>query len=116
MRRVVVAGIAAAFVLLAGATTAAADHTHVLILPNGTCAILAAEGNEKYLILPSVLFANNPNVDADDAAGGLEGLPLNRRHPLHVLVHLGVPGADGDVAVLGSPQDPCAPTGSYVNG
>ena len=97
MRRVVVAGIAAAFVLLAGATTAAADHTHVLILP-------------------SVLFANNPNVDADDAAGGLEGLPLNRRHPLHVLVHLGVPGADGDVAVMGSPQDPCAPTGSYVNG
>jgi hypothetical protein len=66
--------------LLASASTVAADHTHVLILPNGRCAILAAEGNEKYLILPSVLFANNPNVDADDAAGSLEGLPLNRRH------------------------------------
>lgn len=116
MRRAFVVAIAAAFVLLAGASTAAADHTHVLILPNGRCAILAAEGNEKYVILPSVLFANNPNVDADDAAGGLEGLPLNHRHPLHVLVHLGVPGADGDVAVLGSPQDPCAPTGTYVNG
>jgi hypothetical protein len=116
MRRVLVAGTAAGLMLLASASTAAADHTHVLILPNGRCAILAAEGNEKYLILPSVLFANNPNVDADDAAGGLEGLPLNRRHPLHVLVHLGVPGADGDVAVLGSPQDPCALTGSYVNG
>jgi hypothetical protein len=116
MRRVFVAGTVAGLMLLAGASTASADHTHVLILPNGRCAILAAEGNEKYLILPSVLFANNPNVDADDAAGGLEGLPLNRRHPLHVLVHLGVPGADGDVVVMGSPQDPCAATGNYVNG
>ena len=94
MRRVLVVGVATLF-LLAGAGVARANHTHVLILPNGKCAILAAEGNEKYLILPEVLFSNNPNVDADDAAGGLEGLPLNRRHPLHVLVHLGVPGADG---------------------
>jgi hypothetical protein len=115
MRRVLVLGIATLF-LLVGAGVARADHTHVLILPNGKCAILAAEGNEKYLILPEVLFSNNPNVDADDAAGGLEGLPLNRRHPLHVLVHLGVPGADGDIAVMGSAQDPCAATGNYVNG
>jgi hypothetical protein len=115
MSRVLVIGIAT-LLLLAGAGVARADHTHVLILPNGKCAILAAEGNEKYLILPTVLFNNNPNVDADDAAGGLEGLPLNRRHPLHVLVHLGVPGADGDIAVMGSAQDPCATTGGYVNG
>jgi hypothetical protein len=115
MRRVLVAVIAAA-VMLAGASVARADHTHVLILPNGKCAILAANGNEKYQILPAVLFSNNPNVDADDAAGGLENLPLNRRHPLHVLVHLGVPGADGDIAVMGSAQDPCAATGDYVNG
>ena len=65
---------------------------------------------------PDALLNNNPNVDADDAAGGLDGLPLNRRHPLHVLVHLGVPGADGDIAVMGSAQDPCAATGNYVNG
>jgi hypothetical protein len=115
MRRLLVAG-AVAVCLLAGASVARADHTHVLILPNGSCAILAAQGNEKYLILPDVLFSNDPNVDADDAAGGLEGLPLNRRHPLHVLVHLGVPGADGDIAVMGSAQDPCAATGNYVNG
>ena len=115
MRRVLIVSIATLF-LLAGAGVARADHTHVLILPNGKCAILAAEGNEKYLILPTVLFNNNPNVDADDAVGGLEGLPLNRRHPLHVLVHLGVPGADGDIAVMGSAQDPCATTGDYVNG
>jgi hypothetical protein len=115
MRRVLVCGVAAVM-MLAGAGVARADHTHVLILPNGSCAILAAQGKEKYLVLPEVLFSNNPNVDADDAAGGLDGLPLNRRHPLHVLVHLGVPGADGDIAVLGSPQDPCAATGNYVNG
>jgi hypothetical protein len=40
----------------------------------------------------------------------------NRRHPLHVLVHLGLPGADGDIAVKGSAEDPCAATGNYVNG
>ena len=114
MRRLLVSIMATAFVL-AGASVARADHTHVLILPNGSCAILAAEGEEKYVILPEVLFANNPNADADDATG-LEGLPLNRRHPLHVLVHLGVPGADGDIAVMGSAQDPCAATGDYVNG
>lgn len=115
MRRLMVFGVAAVC-FLAGASVARADHTHVLILPNGNCAILAAEGNEKFLILPDVLFTNNTNVDADDAAGGLEGLPLNRRHPLHVLVHLGVPGANGDIVVMGSAQDPCAATGNYVNG
>jgi hypothetical protein len=114
MRTILIATLSLAL-LLAGAGVARADHTHVLILPNGKCAILAAQGNEKYTILPDVLFTNNPNVDADDAAGGLENLPMNRRHPLHVLVHLGVPGADGDIAVLGSAEDPCAATGDYVN-
>jgi hypothetical protein len=115
MRRLLALGVAMVL-MLAGASVARADHTHVLILPNGSCAILAAQGKEKYVVLPEVLLSNNPNVDADDAAGGLQGLPLNRRHPLHVLVHLGVPGADGDIAVLGSAQDPCAATGDYVNG
>jgi hypothetical protein len=115
LRRGLIAATTAGLVL-AGAGVARADHTHVLILPNGSCAILAQSGDEKYLIMPSVLFANNPNVDADDAAGGLASLPMNRRHPLHVLVHLGVPGADGDIAVMGSAADPCAATGNYVNG
>jgi hypothetical protein len=115
MRGLLVSG-AVAVCLLVAASAARADHTHVLILPNGNCAILASEGDEKYVILPDVLFSNNPNVDADDAAGGLAGLPLNRRHPLHVLVHLGVPGADGDIVVMGSAADPCVATGNYVNG
>lgn len=105
----------AVVLVFAGASVARADHTHVLTLPNGSCAILAAKGNEKHVVLPDGLFSNNPNVDADDAAGGLLGLPLNRRHPLHVLVHLGVRGADGDIAVMGSAEDPCAAAGNYVN-
>ena len=115
MRRMLVC-IGAAAILLGGTGVALADHTHVLILDGGKCVILAEDGNEKYVVLPSVLFANNPNADADDGAGGLENLPMNRRHPLHVLVHLGVPGADGDIAVMGSDADPCAATGNYVNG
>jgi hypothetical protein len=84
MRRVLVAAMAAV-VMLAGANVAWADHTHVLILPNGKCAILAAEGNEKYQILPSVFSATTHGRRPRRSA-------LNRRHPLHVLVHLGVPG------------------------
>ena len=111
MRRGLVTAMTAAM-LISSVGVARADHRHVLILPNGNCAILAQDGEEKYVILPSVLLANNPNADADDAGE----LPLNRRHPLHVLVHLGVPGADGDIAVMGSADDPCAATGNYVNG
>ena len=59
MRRVLVVGIAMLF-LLAGAGVARADHTHVLVLPNGKCAILAAEGNEKYLILPEGCSPTTP--------------------------------------------------------
>ena len=51
MRRVLVAAMAAAM-LVGSAGAARADHTHVLILPNGSCAILAAEGEKKYVILP----------------------------------------------------------------
>jgi hypothetical protein len=41
---------------------------------------------------------------------------MNRRDALHVLVHLGVPEADGDIADMRSDADPCASTGNYVNG
>jgi hypothetical protein len=115
MRRLCIAGLAIVLTL-AFTSVARADHTHVRILPDGTCVILAAAGNEKYQVLPDTVFTSNPNADADDAVGGLEDLPLNRRHPLHVLVHLGEPGAGGDIVVMGSPQDPCAATGNYVNG
>jgi hypothetical protein len=46
MRRLLIAATTTAL-LLTGTGVARADHTHVLILPNGKCAILAATGNEK---------------------------------------------------------------------
>ena len=110
MRRTLIAGIAG-IALLAPAGVAQADHTHVRALPTGNCVVIAGNGKEKLVVLPRSVLANNPNVDADDAGA----LPLNRRHPLHLLVHLGVPGERGTIAVMGSAQDPCASTGAYVN-
>ena len=115
MRRVLVA-VMAALIMLAGASVARADHTHVLILPNGKCAILAAEGNEKYQILPSVLFSNNLNVDADDAAGDLDD---PAPEPQASVARAGPSWRSRrgrGIAVMGSAQDPCAATGEYVNG
>ena len=90
--RKAVAAVLLAVVLLLGLPGAAfADHTHVRLLGNGQCVILAAAGNEKYVELPH----------ADEFAE-------NRKHPLHVNVHLGEPGTRGDQAVvfvMGSPED-----------
>lgn len=106
MRRMIVAALVAVFVVSA-AGVARADHLHVRILPSGDCVILAAEGNERFVQLPS----GNPKVSED--------LPSDRTHPLHVLVHLGQPGSGGDIAVFDSEEDPCSEaggqTGSYVN-
>lgn len=88
-------------VLLAMAAPAMADHTHVRLLGNGKCVILAADGGESQVQLPHA-----------------EDFPDNRQHPLHVNVHLGNPGTiDGDavVWVLGSEGD-LANCDGYVNG
>lgn len=66
------------------AAPAAADHTHVIRHKDGSCTILAANGGEKNVVLP-----------------GYDHLPENRRHPLHVKVHLGKPGERGNIGVLG---------------
>ncbi len=52
---------------------------------NGRCVILAQNGGEENVVLPPSVFEHNPNVDVIDP-------PSNRMHPLHVLVHMGVPG------------------------
>lgn len=57
------------------AAPAMASHTHVRMTGNGSCVILAANGHEHDVQLPH--------------AG--EFAP-DRRHPLHVNVHLGNPG------------------------
>ncbi len=51
---------------------------------NGRCVILAQNGGEEDVVLPVAVFEHNPNVDV--------GQTPNRMHPLHVLVHMGVPG------------------------
>ncbi|MCI0426240.1 MAG: hypothetical protein L0Z47_10430 [Actinobacteria bacterium] len=74
MRRIIVALVAVVSVA-AVATPAMADHTHVRMTGAGSCVILAAAGGENEVSLPH----------ADEFAE-------NRRHPLHVNVHLGQPG------------------------
>ena len=85
----------AAGVLVGGAGVAAADHVHSMRTGNGSCVLLAAEGGEGAVQLP---FATGPE---------------NRRHPLHVLVHLGEPGQHVTIGVAGTTSDPCP--GDYVN-
>jgi hypothetical protein len=73
-----------AIAMLAGAALpAAATHTHVRMTGNGSCVILAPNGGENGVQLPH----------ADEFA-------QNRRHPLHVNVHLGEPGTRNGEAVV----------------
>jgi hypothetical protein len=88
------------FLMVAGAGAAQADHTHVRVLGNGQCVVLAANGGEQDVQLPH----------ADE-------FPENRRHPLHVNVHLGKAGTrqgEDVVFVQGSPGD-LANCDDYVN-
>lgn len=96
----------------AGAGTAAASHTHVIELPSGDCVAIAQHGAEDQVDLSGTgVFDHNPNVDSAPTS--------ERNHPLHILVHKGVPGEHLSIEVLGSATDACAgsePTGSYLNG
>ena len=82
MRRVIL-GVALATVgiVIVGAPVAA-DHVHFRVVGNGQCVLLAPNGGEQFVELPHA-----------------DGLPANRRHPLHVNVHLGQPGEVGEVYV-----------------
>jgi hypothetical protein len=68
--------------LMAG--PAAATHVHGRVLANGECVLLAPEGGEKDVRLPG--------TEGDDTE--------NRRHPLHVKVHLGVPGTQAQPGTI----------------
>ena len=87
--------IAAAFTVgtigLVSTGTASAAHTHSMQTGSGGCVLLAQNGGEKDVSLPHATGAEN------------------RRHPLHVNVHLGEPGAGGHIAigVAGTSSDPC---------
>ncbi|WP_153396467.1 hypothetical protein [Ornithinicoccus halotolerans] len=100
-RRLLAASCLAGLAVVGAAGTAMADHTHVLLLGNGQCAVLSQHGGEKYVQLPH----------ADEFAA-------NRQHPLHVNVHLGEPGQRPDgrhvIFVKGSADD-LANCDGYVN-
>jgi hypothetical protein len=96
-----------AVILLALATTPAlANHSHVKLLGNGQCVVLAEGAGEDEVVLPPSVFEHNPNVDV---------LSTGAAHPLHVLVHKGVPGDKGTYAVFGSEEGNRYCTAGYVN-
>jgi len=94
--RLIRAFAAAACLLGLAATPALANHHHVMSIGNGECVILAPDGGEDEVELPQAVFDNNPNVDITAAP--------DRLHPLHVLVHKGVPGDHNQIAVAGTPE------------
>jgi uncharacterized membrane protein len=93
-KRLVRPALAAACLLALAATPALASHSHVMAIGNGECVLLAANGGEEDVALPLAVFAHNPNVDIAPTA--------DRLHPLHVLVHQGVPGERNQIAVVGT--------------
>jgi hypothetical protein len=100
VRRLLTAMVTAGLVL-GLSIPAMATHTHVRTTGNGSCVILAASGGESEVQLPYA-----------------DGFAENRRHPLHVNVHLGqagTRGAESVVWVLGSAGD-LANCDGYVNG
>jgi hypothetical protein len=106
-RRTSIVCALAAAVSLVAAAPAFATHTHVRVVGNGKCVVIAEDAGEKNVVLPSSVFERNPNVDIAASEG--------RSHPLHVLVHQGVPGEHGQIYVYGSPEANAACSAGYVN-
>lgn len=108
--RFAVAGAAMTGVVLGFPGAAHASHTHAKVVGNGQCVILAAGAGEASVVLPDSVFTNNPNVDAPSGND-------TRSHPLHVLVHLGVPGSPDHLQlyVLGTADANAACAAGYVN-
>ncbi|GIU90522.1 MAG: hypothetical protein KatS3mg010_1621 [Acidimicrobiia bacterium] len=98
VRALVAGGLAASAAVVALASPASATHTHVRHVGNGLCVVLAGNGAEHEVELPAPV--------ADPST-----YPAGRRHPLHVLVHMGEPGEHGTIEVLG--KDTCT---GFVNG
>lgn len=108
MKRLVRPALAAAVLLALATTPALANHTHVMSIGGGRCVLLAANGGEDEVELPLSVFEHNPNVDI--APGP------DRLHPLHVLVHQGVPGEHKGIAVAGSAAAVALCPNGIVNG
>ena len=98
IRKVFAGAAAGAAIIVLAQAPAGASHIHSKQTGNGSCVLLAQKGGEQNVQLP---FADN--------------YAANRRHPLHVLVHMGRPGERQRIGVFGTSSDPCAGTGSYLN-
>lgn len=100
IRRAILAAMLAALAVVGSAGAALADHTHVMRVGNGQCVVLAAHGGEKHVQLPHA-----------------DHLQENRRHPLHVNVHLGQPGTrQGETVIwVQGSQGDLDNCGGYVN-
>jgi hypothetical protein len=106
VKRLVRPALGAVLLLALAATPALANHSHVKLLGNGQCVVLAEGAGEDDVILPMSVFEHNPNVDVSSAGPA---------HPLHVLVHKGVPGDHGWYAVYGSEYGNELCKAGYVN-
>lgn len=102
-RALLVAGTFLAF----SAVPASATHTHVMLVGNGECVVLAEGAGEADVALPLAVFDHNPNVTIAPTA--------NRMHPLHVLVHKGVPGTNHLMEVAGTAAAAALCSEGYVN-
>ena len=107
MKRLVRPALAAVILLALGVTPALASHSHVMAIGGGRCVLLAANGGEEDVDLPLAVFEHNPNVDISPAS--------DRLHPLHVLVHQGVPGDHKGIAVAGTPAAAALCVNGIVN-
>ena len=106
-RRAALVAVATGGLVLTMSPAAQADHTHAKVVGNGQCVVLAEGAGEEAVVLPLSVFENNPNVDAAPTA--------SRRHPLHVLVHLGQAGEHNALFVYGTPAEAAACAMGYVN-
>jgi hypothetical protein len=98
LRKLLAGGVIAGCAVVGLAAPSSADHVHSKQVGNGSCVLLARNGGERYVQLP-----HHSTVQA------------NRRHPLHVNVHLGRPGQNFAIGVFGTTSDPCYPGGDYLN-
>ncbi len=107
MTRFVRAILVAATLLALSGVPVLAAHTHVMSVGNGQCVILAEGAGEADVVLPLAVFDHNPNVTIAPTAG--------RMHPLHVLVHKGVPGTNHRMEVSGTAAAAALCSAGYVN-
>jgi hypothetical protein len=106
VKRLVRPALGAVVLLALAATPVLANHSHVRVLGNGRCVLLAEGAGEDQVVLSLAVFDKNPNVVVS---------PTGAAHPLHVLVHRGVPGDRGSYAVFGSDTGNAMCAAGYVN-